>query len=93
MPEFKLELYKDWTPEQLKQRCRSFLRAMGERDEIIKRIWLICHTASNLTIPADLHHAVTSLPGEDWGDREKVNASFAKHRLDAHPEGGQEAGC
>jgi hypothetical protein len=25
------------------------------------------------TIPADLHHAVTSLPREDWHDREKVN--------------------
>lgn len=28
---------------------------------------------SPLTIPAELHHAVTSLPREDWGDREKVN--------------------
>lgn len=28
---------------------------------------------SRLTIDAELHHAVTSLPREDWGDREKVN--------------------
>jgi hypothetical protein len=28
---------------------------------------------SGATIPADLHHAVTSLPMEDWHDRAKVN--------------------
>jgi hypothetical protein len=28
---------------------------------------------SYLTIPAELHHAVTSLPEEDRHDREKVN--------------------
>lgn len=28
---------------------------------------------SLLTIPADLHHAVTSLPREAWRDRAKVN--------------------
>jgi hypothetical protein len=28
---------------------------------------------SGLTIPADLHQAVTSLPAEDWRDRAKVN--------------------
>ncbi|MDB5733236.1 MAG: hypothetical protein JWQ03_3131 [Variovorax sp.] len=46
MAEFKLELYKDWTPEQLKQRCRTLLRAMGEREEIIKRIWTVTHRPS-----------------------------------------------
>jgi hypothetical protein len=34
---------------------------------------------SNETIPAELHHAVTSLPMEDWHDREKVNAAAAAH--------------
>jgi hypothetical protein len=29
------------------------------------------------TIPAELHHAVTSLREEDWHDREKVNAAAA----------------
>lgn len=28
---------------------------------------------SMLMIDAELHHAVTSLPREDWDDREKVN--------------------
>jgi hypothetical protein len=28
---------------------------------------------SMLTIPAELHHAVTSLPQEAWRDRAKVN--------------------
>jgi hypothetical protein len=28
---------------------------------------------SRLTIPAGLHHAVTSLPQEAWRDRAKVN--------------------
>jgi hypothetical protein len=31
------------------------------------------------TIPAELHHAVTTLPEEDWHDREKVNKA-ATHR-------------
>jgi len=26
-----------------------------------------------ITIPAELHHAVTSMREEDWHDREKVN--------------------
>jgi hypothetical protein len=26
-----------------------------------------------ITIPVELHHAVTSMPEEDWHDREKVN--------------------
>jgi hypothetical protein len=30
---------------------------------------------SEETISAELHHAVTSLPMEDWHDREKVNAA------------------
>jgi hypothetical protein len=33
-----------------------------------------------LTIPADLHHAVTSLPREAWDDREKVNQAVRKVR-------------
>lgn len=33
---------------------------------------------SMLTIDAELHHAVTSLPREDWGDREKVSRAAAK---------------
>lgn len=33
---------------------------------------------SHLTIPADLHHAVTSLPREAWHDREKVNEAAQK---------------
>jgi hypothetical protein len=28
---------------------------------------------SGLTIPAEIHHAVTTLPREDWNDRAKVN--------------------
>ena len=35
---------------------------------------------SHLTIPADLHHAVTSLPREAWHDREKVNEAAQKLR-------------
>jgi len=35
---------------------------------------------SHLTIPADLHHAVTSLPREAWDDREKVNEAVRKVR-------------
>jgi len=35
---------------------------------------------SRLTIPADLHHAVTSLPREAWDDREKVNEAVRKVR-------------
>ena len=35
---------------------------------------------SHLTIPADLHHAVTSLPREVWDDREKVNEAVRKVR-------------
>lgn len=33
---------------------------------------------SRLTIPADLHHAVTSLPREAWDDRERVNEAVRK---------------
>ena len=33
---------------------------------------------SHLTIPADLHHAVTSLPREAWHDREKLNEAVRK---------------
>jgi hypothetical protein len=28
---------------------------------------------SGLTIPAEIHHAVTTLPRGDWNDRAKVN--------------------
>jgi hypothetical protein len=28
---------------------------------------------SGLTVPAEIHHAVTTLPREDWNDRAKVN--------------------
>ena len=34
---------------------------------------------SPLTIPAELHHAVTSLPDEDWHDRDKVNEAAANN--------------
>ena len=33
---------------------------------------------SHLTIPADLHHAVTSLPREAWDERERVNEAVRK---------------
>ena len=33
---------------------------------------------SHLTIPVDLHHAVTSLPREAWDDRERVNEAVRK---------------
>ncbi|WP_213287603.1 hypothetical protein [Bradyrhizobium sp. sGM-13] len=33
---------------------------------------------SDLTIPADVHHAVTSLPHEDWSDRAKVNEAVRR---------------
>lgn len=36
---------------------------------------------SELTIPADLHHVVTSMPEQDRLDREKVNE--AAKRLDS----------
>ena len=35
---------------------------------------------SHLTIPADLHHAVTSLPRQAWNDRDKVNEAVRKVR-------------
>jgi hypothetical protein len=34
-----------------------------------------------ITIDAELHHAVTSLPEADWHDREKVNAA-ARGKVD-----------
>ena len=39
------------------------------------RQWANKPVDSRETIPAELHHAVTSLPMEDWHDREKVNAA------------------
>lgn len=36
--------------------------------------WANKRPEDHSTIPAELHHAVTSLPMEDWYDREKVNA-------------------
>jgi hypothetical protein len=36
---------------------------------------------SQETIPAALHHAVTSLPMEDWHDREKVNEAARRAGL------------
>lgn len=35
---------------------------------------------SRLTIDAETHHAVTSLPREDWRDRDKVNAAVQRLR-------------
>jgi len=35
--------------------------------------WANKPSPSRLTIPVDLHHAVTSLPQEAWRDRAKVN--------------------
>jgi hypothetical protein len=37
---------------------------------------------SLLTISADLHHAITSLPREAWTDRERVNEAVRKARDD-----------
>ncbi|MBT1517331.1 hypothetical protein KIP88_44270 [Bradyrhizobium sp. SRL28] len=34
---------------------------------------------SGLTIPADIHHAVTSLPREAWHDRDQVNEAVRKN--------------
>ena len=33
---------------------------------------------STLTIPADIHHVITSLPSEAWRDRAKVNEAVRK---------------
>jgi hypothetical protein len=35
--------------------------------------WAEKPLGSRLTIPADIHHAVTSLPHEQWSERAKVN--------------------
>ena len=37
------------------------------------RFWQWANKPLGLTIPADLHHAVTSLPQEAWRERAKVN--------------------
>ena len=37
------------------------------------REWANKPLDSLLTIDADLHHAVTSMPREDWDNRERVN--------------------
>ena len=42
--------------------------------------WANKPSDSYLTIDSDLHHAVTSLPKEDWEDREKVNAAVEKQK-------------
>lgn len=42
--------------------------------------WANKPVESFLTIDATMHHAVTSLPREDWRDREKVNAADEKAR-------------
>ena len=43
---------------------------------------------SHETNPAELHHAATSLPMEDWYDREKVNAAARRAGVAWHdPEG------
>ena len=42
--------------------------------------WVNKPLHSRLTIPADLHHAVTSLPCKAWDDREKVNEAVRKER-------------
>lgn len=39
--------------------------------------WALKPHESGLTIDSDIHHAVTSLPREDWRDRDKVNAAVA----------------
>jgi hypothetical protein len=45
------------------------------------RQWANKPVDSRETIPAELHHAVTSLPMEDWHDREKVNAAARRAGL------------
>lgn len=37
--------------------------------------WALKPHESMLTIDSEIHHAVTSLPREDWRDRAKVNAA------------------
>jgi hypothetical protein len=41
---------------------------------------------SRPTIPADLHHAVTSLPREAWHDRNKVNEAVRRLKETAADE-------
>jgi hypothetical protein len=60
------------------------------------RFWQWAHKPrhSRLTIPADLHHAVTSLPREAWDDRDQINQAVRMLRekaqgcsdLNASPE-------
>jgi hypothetical protein len=45
------------------------------------RQWANKPVDSRETIPAELHHAATSLPMEDWHDREKVNAAARRAGL------------
>jgi hypothetical protein len=42
--------------------------------------WANKRPGNRLTIAADLYHAVTSLPMEDWYDRDKVNEAARKLR-------------
>lgn len=39
-----------------------------------------------ITIDADLHHAVTSLPEADWHDRQKVNAAAQNAKSSGGPD-------
>ena len=54
------------------------------------RFWHWANKAvdSHETVPAELHHAVTSMPEDDWHDGDKVNeAARANGRSQARNEG------
>lgn len=40
MSDFKLDVYKDWTNEQLKTRCRELVGAVGECQVLIVSLYL-----------------------------------------------------
>lgn len=39
-----------------------------------------------ITIDAELHHTVTSLPEDDWSDRDKVNAAAQNAKSPGRPD-------